>query len=68
MRGWFGSRFSARLQRQTSPFGGWPLEREYHKTHTGASFEVMGKQCKAMRKADGQHNPTQYMVTRKTWK
>ena len=25
----------------------------------------MGKQCKAMRKADGQHKPAQYMVTRK---
>ena len=32
------------------------------------AFEVMGKQCKAMRKADGQHKLAQYMLTRKTWK
>ena len=59
MRGWFGSRFSARLHSWTSPFGGWPLEREYHRTHTGASFEVMGSKARPCVKQMGnttQHN------------
>ena len=45
-----------------------PLEREYHRKHTCARFEEMGKHCKAMRKADGQHKPAQYMLTTKIWK
>ena len=34
----------------------------------GQPLLLPGKQCKAMRKADGQHKPAQYMLTRKTWK